>query len=121
MSTNGKFGSGCPVDQGTKGDSPVEEPSLAQILRSARAKTGLTQASLALRLGVSQSTVSFWESGGEVPTVEHVLALAIEFPEVVQSLTARDRQLLHRSLQLERVLFPGRCACPGCSCEQSRK
>lgn len=99
----------------------MREPSLAQILRSARGKTGLTQASLALRLGVSQSTVSFWENGTEMPTVEHILALAIEFPEVVRSLTARDRQLLRRSLQLERVLFPGRCACPGCACQQSRE
>ena len=41
-----------------------------------READGLTQAQLARRVGVSQATVSQWESGMRAPTAEAVVALA---------------------------------------------
>ncbi len=90
---------------------------IAVALRAARAKGGLTQAELAARLGVSQSAISFWESGAETPSVDHVVALAAELPEIVEGLEERERELLRRLVRVERQLLGGRCACPGCSCE----
>ncbi len=92
---------------------------IAVALRAARAKGGLTQAELAARLGVSQSAISFWESGAETPSVDHVVALAAELPEIVEGLEERERELLRRLVRVERQLLGGRCACPGCSCEPS--
>ncbi len=83
----------------------------------ARTKSGLTQSELAARLGVSQSAISFWESGAETPSVDHVVALAAELPDIVEGLDPRERELLRWLLNLERQLLGGRCACPGCSCE----
>src|SRR5262245_26127336 len=91
--------------------------SLSQAIRVARTEHGLTQGELAARLGVSQGTISFWENGSEAPTIEHLIALAVELPEVIESFTGRERELLQRVLRLERQLFRGRCACKGCTCE----
>lgn len=89
---------------------------VAEALREARVRKRLTQRELATRLRVSQSTISFWERGIETPSVEHIVALATELPEVVEGLPSHERELLRRLVRLERQLFDGRCACPGCSC-----
>ncbi len=96
----------------------ASETSLAQALRRARLRHGLTQAQLAARVGVSQGTISFWENGVQTPTVEHVIALALVFPEIVESFQGRERALLQRLLVLERELFEGRCACRQCPCAE---
>jgi transcriptional regulator with XRE-family HTH domain len=93
--------------------------TLAQAIRAARTERGLTQGELAARLEVSQGTISFWENGAETPTVEHLIALALELPELVESFDGRERELLQRVLRLERELFAGRCACKDCSCQPS--
>ncbi|GIV98145.1 MAG: hypothetical protein KatS3mg057_2802 [Herpetosiphonaceae bacterium] len=93
--------------------------SLPRMLRAARLARGITQQELGQRLGVTQSTISLWESGNEIPTVEHMLLLAVELPEIMAGLSGYERELLERVLRLERTLFAGRCACPGCQCEQS--
>jgi len=67
-------------------------------------------------LSVSQSTISFWENGTETPTVEHLIVLALELPEVMESFDGRERELLQRVLRLEREMFDGHCACAGCQC-----
>ncbi len=85
-------------------------------IRAARLERGLTQGELARRLGVSQGTISFWENGTETPTVEHLIVLALELPEVIESFDSRERELLQRVLRLEREIFDGRCACAGCQC-----
>lgn len=90
--------------------------AIPQAIRTARMERGLTQGELAARLKVSQGTISFWENGTETPTVEHLIVLALEFPEIVESFDGRERELLQRVLRLERDLFQGRCACTGCSC-----
>ncbi len=76
----------------------------------------MTQAELADKIGVNQSTISFWESGNEVPTIEHLVLLALTLPEIIESLDGRERDLLQRIIRLERDLYPGKCACSGCSC-----
>jgi|SRR5688500_9345733 len=90
--------------------------SIQHSIRTARAGRGLTQGELANRLGVSQSTISFWENGTETPTVEHLIVLALELPEVMESFDGRERELLQRVLRLEREIFDGHCACAGCQC-----
>lgn len=93
-----------------------DDQALAQAIRAARIARGLTQDELAMRLGVSQGTISFWENGVETPTVEHVITLALELPEIVERFAGRERELLQRVLRLERELFAGHCACRDCSC-----
>ncbi len=90
--------------------------ALAQAIRAARRERGLTQNELAARIGVSQSTISFWENGTETPTVTHMIQVALELPEIVTHFEGRERELLERVLRLERQLFAGRCACAGCTC-----
>lgn len=91
--------------------------SLSRAIRRARLEHKLTQGELAVRVRVSQSTISFWESGIETPTVEHLILLASELPAIVEHLQGYERELLQRLLVLERDLFAGRCACAGCNCE----
>ncbi len=93
------------------------ERPLSRTIRAARLERRLTQKELAARLGVSQGTVSFWESGLETPTVEHLILLALELPAIVENFHGRERELLQRVVRLERKLFAGRCACAGCSCQ----
>jgi transcriptional regulator with XRE-family HTH domain len=90
--------------------------ALSHAIRAARTERGLTQEELAARVAVSQGTISFWENGAETPTLEHVIVLAAELPEIVENFDGRERELLQRVLRLERELFVGRCACPGCTC-----
>ena len=92
------------------------ESSLPLAIRSARTQRSLTQEDLAARIGVSQGTISFWESGVETPRVEHLVALTFELPEIVDSFSGRERELLQRMVRIERELFAGRCACKGCTC-----
>lgn len=92
------------------------ERSLATAIRTARLASRLTQGELAAKIGVTQGTVSFWESGVEAPTVEHLILLALELPAIVEAFGGREAALLRRVLRLERELFAGRCACAGCAC-----
>ena len=95
---------------------PSPESSLAQAIRTARTQRALTQEELAARIGVSQGTISFWESGVETPRVERLIALTLELPEIVDSFSGRERELLQRAVRIERELFAGRCACKACAC-----
>lgn len=45
-------------------------------LKQLRQKNGLTQAELAARINVSQSTVAMWENGKAYPRVESLIKLA---------------------------------------------
>ncbi len=94
--------------------------SVSHAIRLARSERGFTQGELASRIGVSQGTISFWENGAEAPTVEHLIILALELPQIIDSFEGRERELLERVLRLERNLFAGRCACEGCSCGDER-
>ena len=100
---------------------PTGTRHISQSIRVARTERALTQGELAARLGVSQSTISFWENGTEAPTVEHLIILALELPQIVESFEGRERELMQRVLRLERDLFEGRCACAGCSCGEEKR
>jgi transcriptional regulator with XRE-family HTH domain len=102
-------------------EEPAQTTPLARALRAARWRRRMSQGDLARRLGVSQSTVSFWERGIETPSVEKLISLAAELPEVLASVDERERELLRRLLRVERHLFDGRCACEGCSCRPETK
>jgi transcriptional regulator with XRE-family HTH domain len=95
------------------------EAALPHAIRTARTERALTQAELAARIGVSQGTISFWESGVEMPRVEHLVALTVELPEIIDSFSGRERELLQRMVRIERELFAGRCACKGCACQST--
>lgn len=100
--------------------APTQASSLPQAIRAARLAHGLTQEECATRIGVSQGTMSFWENGTETPTVEHLIILALELPEIIENFAGRERGLLQRVLRLERQLFAGHCACPRCRCGKDR-
>ena len=53
-------------------------PAVAQSIRIARRIAGLSQAQLAARLGVTQTAVSYWESGKRGMTVANLLQVAAE-------------------------------------------
>lgn len=99
---------------------PASTYPVSQAIKIARTERGMTQGELAARLGVTQGTISFWENGTETPTVEHLIILALELPEIVENFEGRERELLQRVLRLERSLFEGKCACAGCSCGEDR-
>ena len=54
----------------------TKEPSPVLHLRAARERLGLRQAELAAELGVSQATVSHWETGRSEPSLGRLLELA---------------------------------------------
>jgi transcriptional regulator with XRE-family HTH domain len=90
--------------------------SLPNAIRTAREKQGWTQLDLAERLQVSQGTISFWENGVEVPSLDHQVRLIETLPEVLAALADEELRLLDRIQALERSVFGGRCACDGCDC-----
>lgn len=54
-------------------------PTLDNRIRRARSLAGLTQADLALRVGVQRSAVAQWESpNGSLPSMEHLIAIAVQ-------------------------------------------
>ena len=50
--------------------------NIAAALAAARTNAGLTQTEAARRLGVDQSSVSFWESGKKFPRASMLVKLA---------------------------------------------
>ncbi|MFQ5859153.1 MAG: helix-turn-helix domain-containing protein, partial [Anaerolineae bacterium] len=87
-------------------------------IRAAREMRGLTQETLAARIDVSQSTISFWENGIETPTLEHQVRLITEMPEILNAMAAQELNLLERVQRLERAVFSGKCGCAGCTCDE---
>lgn len=85
-------------------------------LQRSRKERGWSQELLAERLGVSQATVSFWESGVEYPNFEHLARLASLLPELLPFAHEEELELLRRLMRAERLAFGGACACQGCGC-----
>lgn len=54
----------------------VNTEAIAAGIRAERARADLTQEELALRLGTTKSTVSMWESGGQIPGADKICAIA---------------------------------------------
>jgi len=89
---------------------------LPQAIRTAREKRQWTQAELANRLEVSQGTISFWERGVEVPSLEHQVQLVTLLPEIFEQMAEREIDILARLYRLERAVYAGKCSCLGCGC-----
>jgi transcriptional regulator with XRE-family HTH domain len=68
------------------GDHP--QPDIAAWIRAARRAAGLSQAELAARFGLAQSSVSQWEKGVTHPSTAHLLQLLQMFPASVAELIA---------------------------------
>lgn len=56
-------------------DQSKDLSEIAIRIRSIRTDNGLTQAQFGRKLSVSQDTVSLWEKGKSVPTVEYIIAV----------------------------------------------
>lgn len=54
----------------------VNTEAIAAGIRAERARADLTQEELAARLNTTKSTVSMWESGGQIPGADKICALA---------------------------------------------
>jgi transcriptional regulator with XRE-family HTH domain len=85
-------------------------------VRTIRKDKHITQIELAKMVGVTQSTISFWERGIEFPSFEHQVKLLALFPEIFHRLDEEDRQAFNQVLSLERAIHNGKCSCPGCAC-----
>jgi transcriptional regulator with XRE-family HTH domain len=88
----------------------------ARALHRSRKEHGWSQEALALRLDITQATVSFWESGVEYPSFKHLAALVALMPEVLPYAHEAELELIRRLMRAERLAFGGGCACQGCSC-----
>lgn len=95
---------------------PKKSLLLPWAIRQARQQRRWTQVELARRLGVSQSTISFWERGIESPSVSHQVQLVTLMPEIFEQLARQQGDLLARLYRLERVVYGGKCSCQGCGC-----
>lgn len=89
---------------------------LANAIRVAREKRRWTQTELANRLQVSQGTISFWENGVEIPSLNHQLQIIELMPDILMALAIQELHLLDRVQSLERIVFNGKCGCEGCGC-----
>lgn len=89
---------------------------LANAIRVAREKRRWTQVDLANHLEVTQSTISFWENGVEIPSLSHQVRLIEMMPDILTAIAIQELNLLDRVQALERVIFNGKCGCEGCNC-----
>lgn len=79
-------------------------------IKELREKSGMTQAALAKRLGITRSSVNAWEMGISVPSTQYLVELSYVFDVStdyllglnktaalgVEGLTEADIQLLHQ-------------------------
>ena len=91
----------------------VSKMLLPKAIRNARQKRHWTQIDLA------QGAISFWESGIESPSLEHLITLVTLLPEIFEQLAQQEAQILARLYNLERAVNSGKCTCRGCGCTGS--
>jgi transcriptional regulator with XRE-family HTH domain len=91
----------------------MSEKSLlfSHAIRTARENRGLTQIELAAQLEVSQTTISFWESGIKAPSLENQVKLVNLIPEIIDLLAEHEANLLSRLYQLEQAIYGNKCSC----------
>ena len=63
--------------------------NFAEILRQLRVANGFTQQSLAKKLGIHQSSVSYWERGLSRPEYENLILLADIFDVSLDEMLGR--------------------------------
>ena len=66
----------------------MEQEKIGRFLGKVRRERGLTQEQLAQRLGVSQRTVSRWETGRNMPDISMLTALCAQLDITVAELLA---------------------------------
>ena len=91
--------------------------TLGSAIRRARLDANLSQGEVGIRLGVSQGTISFWEREIEMPRIDHLVKLLIEFPALVEFVGEQDYKVIDQLRRIERALFKGKCACENCNCQ----
>lgn len=68
--------------------------AIGQAIRRAREQQGLSQGALAVRLGKTQSAISFWEQGRRSPDLDDVVQLVreleLDLDEILGSASARE-------------------------------
>lgn len=93
--------------------------SLGSCIRQARLRADLPQEDFAARLGVSQGTISFWERDIETPTLDNLVKLLAEFPDLLGDIRVHRNEVIQQLRQIERALFNGQCACENCGCNDT--
>lgn len=84
------------------GDAPgdFEPQSIGEMIRAARAKMGLSQPELALRVGTSRRTVMRWENGQTHPGPKYapklVAVLCVDLTPLDHPLAGRPRMTMER-------------------------
>lgn len=79
----------------------------ARALQRSRKEHGWSQEALALKLDITQATVSFWESGVEYPSFRHLAALIALIPEVLPYAHQEQLELIRRLMPAKRLAFGG--------------
>ena len=62
-------------------------------LKRERLKRGLTQQSLAKKIGLSQQAVASWETGAKIPTIDRVI-------DVARALKIRPSMLIDEDIKI---------------------
>ncbi len=96
----------------------AHHPGIAVRIREIRESQGLTQASLAARMGVTRSQVTLWETGGRNPSptslkeIAQALGVAVEWlatgkgsPRPASSYDGLDPELLQMVLESAQSAF----------------
>ena len=63
-------------------------------LKYLRTKVGLTQKDFADKLGVSQSSINYWENGQRIPSIEAAAKIANFFNITIESLLDSNNQIV---------------------------
>jgi transcriptional regulator with XRE-family HTH domain len=66
-------------------------------LKYLRIKLNLTQKELADKLGVSQSSINYWEKGQRIPSIEAVAKISDFFDITIESLLSSDDKLIQQN------------------------
>jgi transcriptional regulator with XRE-family HTH domain len=66
-------------------------------LKYLRIKLNLTQKELADKLGVSQSSINYWEKGQRIPSIEAVAKISDFFDITIESLLSSDDKLIKQN------------------------
>lgn len=65
--------------------------TLGELVRKLRLDEGMTQDELAIRLGISQKTISSWERGRTQPNIEQLSSIAILFGKTIDEIAGTPK------------------------------
>lgn len=70
----------------------MAEPKLLNRVRAARSERGITQATLAERVGVSRQSINYIEQGTYAPSVALALRIAVELGQRVDEIFILEQE-----------------------------